>query len=158
MRQLLLFIIIWLISISSQAQIISNGTAAGNFSYARTFQVSGNVVDTANHAFIPFAHLTFISGKDTTRMAANQRGQFIYEGRITDEMEIRVTCIGYKPVNTKYYPKKQGIRISIVMEIDVQEINTVVVTGNTIAIISKGDTIQYNATAFKTLESDGSNR
>lgn len=154
MRQLLLFIIIWLISISSQAQIISNGTAAGNFSYARTFQVSGNVVDTANHAFIPFAHLTFISGKDTTRMAANQCGQFIYEGRITDEMEIRVTCIGYKPVNTKYYPKKQGIRISIVMEIDVQEINTVVVTGNTIAIISKGDTIQYNATAFKTLESD----
>lgn len=116
--------------------------------------IHGNITDSTGRGYIPFAHVFIINQRDTTPMVASSYGSFTYNGPIADSMLVRVTAVGYKPFEQTYYPKKLGFNIQIRLTQDVIALNEIIIQGKTIAMVVKGDTLQYNAEAFTALEDD----
>jgi|GEM_PF-2944561 len=133
--------------------------AVGQIQKVNSTVTSGNNklqgwVDDSTGARIPFAHVFFIVGKDTTRLAAGLHGQFAYEGLVADTMRVRVTAVGYEPFEGTYYPKTHGLHIRLRLRRAAVVLNEIIITGNRVAMVVKGDTLQYNAEAFTALEGD----
>lgn len=71
-----------------------------------------------------------------------------------DSVDLEITYVGYKPFKKRYAPAEFRGYIEAKMEVDEQSIAQVVVVGQQIAMVFKGDTTVYNAGAFKTMADD----
>jgi len=121
----------------------------------KTFGIQGRVVDSTGRAGVPYAHVRFIQGKDTAVLACDAMGRFSWMvERVAEVVEVRVTAIGFKPFMGRYSPKQHGTFIRIRMKQDVVALNEVIITRKKIYMIVKGDTLEYKAETFKTLEGD----
>lgn len=71
-----------------------------------------------------------------------------------DSVDLEVTYVGYKPFKKRYGNTEFRGRIEVKMEVDEQSIAQVVVVGQQVAMVFRGDTTVYNAGAFKTMADD----
>lgn len=106
------------------------------------------------------ATVTIVSGADTLRGATRKStNSYAIEAEYTcdrifrDSVWLEVGYLGYKPFTKRYAPGEFRY-IHVELEIDEQQIAQVVVTGRSIAMIFRGDTTVYNASAYKTMADD----
>ena len=71
-----------------------------------------------------------------------------------DSVDLEVTYVGYKPFKKRYGNTGFRGRIEVKMEVDEQSIAQVVVVGQQVAMVFRGDTTVYNAGSFKTMADD----
>lgn len=107
------------------------------------------------------ATVTLASPPDTLRGVAAKRNwgyrvAAVYEcdKMFRDSVDVTVSYLGYKPFNKKYAPNDFRGYMRVQMIPDEQSIAQIVVTGRQVAMVFRGDTIVYNADAFKTLADD----
>lgn len=62
-----------------------------------------------------------------------------------DSVDLEVTYVGYKPFKKRYGNTEFRGRIEVKMEVDEQSIAQVVVVGQQVAMVFRGDTTVYNA-------------
>lgn len=71
-----------------------------------------------------------------------------------DSVDLEVSYVGYKPFKRRYGKNEFRGSIDVKMEFDEQSIAQVVVVGQQVAMVFRGDTTVYNAGAFKTMADD----
>lgn len=129
--------------------------------------VTGRVVEAFTNQPMPDASIVLLSAADSSVIATfhpepadtfllNHFGMFELPVKEKGKYLLRVSCIGfktqYKPFEVKY--KREGdvdIR-RIEMRPESKMLNEVTVTGTKIKMVTRGDTIVYNADAFNLAE------
>ena len=119
------------------------------------------VSDGETRAMLVGALVTAASGGDTVRGVAakfdtgyTMVARFRCDRIFRDSVDLTVTCLGYKPFHKRYSARGFEGRIYVQLEPDEYLMSRIVVTGDRIAMIVKGDTTIYDAAAFKTMEGD----
>lgn len=93
---------------------------------------------------------------DTLRQIVNSSGfaDLTPNKRIKrDSIDVKVSYVGYKTLQRRF-PVEYTARYEARMQIDSTAISAIIVQGNRIAMVQRGDTIIYNAGAFKTMRGD----
>lgn len=132
--------------------IVSEGRFSSHFSIS--------VYDAATRSRLSGAHLTIAGPKDTIRTVINSASamyndQTYYGDRVyRDSVELRVSYVGYKTFIKRYSGKEFRGSIRIPMEEDIAAISQIIVQGENIAMVIKGDTTIFNASSFKTFQGD----
>lgn len=122
---------------------------------AQQFEISGTIADSIENESLIGANVMLILQKDSTEkfvVATDVNGNFELTGISPGNYDLNVTYIGYskltKPVVVKDEPLHLG---NIYLPQDVQMMKEFIVKGEIATSVQKGDTIQFNAGAFKTL-------
>ncbi len=118
--------------------------------------ISVRVLDVATDHPVRDAHvkLVFAPG-DTVAMATDIYGSVSYMKRIPkDTLSLIVSHIGYKTIYYKYKPDIPYISFTVRLLEDTISMNAIIVKGDRIAMVLRGDTVFYNASAFKTMRGD----
>jgi len=124
--------------------------------FAQTTTIKGVVKDQSNNTTMPGATVLLLHKADSSFYkfgSSNQKGEFNLPQAEIGEYVLQVSFIGYK---TYYKPLKIDGSIKEIIIDDVtissksEEIKTVEIQDEMIPIQIKGDTIEYNADAFKT--------
>ena len=126
--------------------------------------ISGRVVDRENREALEKATLQLYrlgarrgGGSDTTYVAgtfSDRRGQFSFGTVRAGSYVLKVTYLGYKPLDRKL-TKVNGQPLalgSIAMETDAVLLKEAVVTANIPKMVIRDDTVVYNADAFRVPE------
>ena len=109
-----------------------------------------NVVDSLSQEPLEGAHVRVISGKDALVQATNNTGFAVFSGyNVKDSTEIGVSFLGYLP-QKQTVTKKRPVFFSLLQ--DPAELPEVYVTADKVAIVVRGDTTIYNASAFKVMK------
>jgi len=146
MRILFSLILFFLLSVVIDAQIITSPEIYPDQRGIKVF-----VRDSAVNSGLPGAHVKLISGKDTVNLVTDEHGNVSYNKKIKDSIELTVSYLGFNTLSGKV---KAASFIQVLLSEKTYGITEVVVKGNMVAIISRGDTTRYNAAAFKTLIGD----
>ena len=97
------------------------------------------------------AHVTIESGKEEITLVTGSFGHAIYPRPLADSVKVTVSYMGYEP-------EEAVIKIPAQARAYLREkrnvLSEIVVTGELIAVVTKGDTTLFNAAAFKTFEGD----
>ncbi|MCD8186474.1 MAG: TonB-dependent receptor [Rikenellaceae bacterium] len=114
----------------------------------QTSILKGIITDSENGQPLPGAVILV----DSTRHAvADQKGAFSITRIARGEKQVEISFLGYEPVSRTVNLDQSTVDLGTVrMEVDKQEIEAVEVTAEIPMAVQKGDTIQYNAGAFKT--------
>ena len=123
-------------------------------SWSQTFTVTGQVADVANQQALPGATVQMTSLKDSTNRkyaAADIDGNFTVKDLHTAYYKMVVTSVGYQPYTQYVRVKSNDITIApILLKQAIQVLEGVEVTGKVPPAQQKGDTVQFNAAAYKT--------
>ena len=93
--------------------------------------------------------------KDTVFLVSNKFGKAIFEhGLSGDSVKIMLSCLGYKNLEYTHKISSPWLTITARMTVDPVEISSIIVQGEQIAMVVRGDTTIYNAKAFKTMRND----
>ena len=93
--------------------------------------------------------------KDTVSLVSDRRGEARFDRKLAgDSVKITVSYLGYKKLEYTYKISSPWIDVYARMSVDPLEISSIVIKGEQIAMISRGDTTIYRAGAFKTMRSD----
>lgn len=115
--------------------------------------VHGIIIDQANKQPLPGAHITLTNMRDTTKVfhkASDEKGVFRFEIQ-RGGYKFKASFLGYQP-------NEQTIRAieevndlgQILLSTAGAMLDEVTVTGKAVAVRQKGDTIQFQAQAYKT--------
>lgn len=119
---------------------------------ARTSQgratVTGYIIDGENNTPLPGAVIMV----DTTLHAlADEKGLFTIRNVPMREVDIEITFLGFETIRRKMQISQRNTNLGVIrMKEQSNKIDDVVVTGQAVIAVQKGDTVQYNAGAFKT--------
>lgn len=145
----LYFIIIFLIPLSTLAQIGKE---------SNTKSIEGIVLDSKTVEPVPYASVRLLSKKDSSYIqgaTSKEKGEFKIATSKTGEFILEISFIGYKSffqnINTNDKDSSYSLG-KILLEESSIELNTATVEAKLPDIQVKGDTIQYNAGAYKTEE------
>ena len=117
-----------------------------------SFEITGAVVDIADGTGIPGASVLFINVKDSTRSrfaAADENGAFKVIKLEKAFYRLNITSMGYKPYSRILRITTSANLGSVGLESDEKVLDEVEVIGEVVPMEKKGDTILYNAGAFK---------
>ena len=152
----LTFVLFLSLHIAAEAQVLSLGSDSKEVAEGVrvTPSASGLLVfvrDSARRA-ISGAHFMAVSGRDTIKRVTDERGRVRHEERfLTDSVELIISYLGYKT-------KRVVVVVPSMVEMELMEssldLTEIVVVGEALAVVMKGDTVYYNAKAFKTFEGD----
>jgi hypothetical protein len=131
--------------------IVSNAQNAGN--------ISGVIVDSETQKPLAFATVTIYQAKDTsiiTYRLSNEQGKFSVPGLPIENKPLRVliTHSGYSVFRKDFNltESKPELNLdSIRLTQDSRSLETIIVLAERPPVIFKNDTIEFNASAFKTL-------
>lgn len=115
-----------------------------------------NVKDNTTKSAIPGATVELVIAKgDTLRKITNSNGHALFQlgGSKSDSLTIQVSYVGYKTLRERFKQQHVGYYDAL-MHIDSIKISTIIVRGNQIAMVQRGDTTIYNASAFNTMRGD----
>ena len=122
--------------------------------FAQTSELSGVVKDAQNNFGISGASVLLINAKDSTQrkgILADVEGNFKLTNIKLGNYRLRVSSIGYTNLETRVSvgntPKNLGI---LKLTENANQLGEVTVREKQVRVEQKGDTIQYNAGAFKT--------
>ncbi len=122
--------------------------------FAQNVEISGTVHDSKNDAAIPNASILLINAKDSTQrkgVFANVDGQFKFQNIKSGQYNLRITSIGYSNFESKVSIGNTSKNIGILkLSENTNQLGEVIVREKQIRVEQKGDTVQYNADAFKT--------
>ena len=114
--------------------------------------ISATIKDKEDQQGIPNVHITFVHMRDTTRVfrtTTNTEGRFdfsIPRGRYM----MFATHLGYIPHQQEIRIVEDEIRMgTLYLEMSGEMLEEVTITGQTIAVTQQGDTISFNASAYK---------
>ena len=123
---------------------------AGNHAL-QSFALSYQPEDKETHDPLLGATVSIVSRADTLRDTTVKEDFYrimaVYRcDRIfRDSVDLEVTYVGYKPFKKRYGNTGFRGRIEVKMEVDEQSIAQVVVVGQQVAMVFRGDTTVYNA-------------
>ena len=118
-------------------------------------RLSIRVTDSLSSEAIQGAYVFLSDGDDTLKTATGQIGTIVTDNTfIKDTLHLKVTHIGYRTVDFVHYISKPLVEIEVKMQEDPMQINSIIVTGDAVAMVIKGDTTIYNAAAFTTMKGD----
>ncbi len=136
--------------------LLSSSALADN---QRDFRIKGVLVDSIRNEVVEFATASLIlKGKESPSKYAlsDSKGKFEITGVNPGEYTLRIEFMGFVTVNKEISIDKQRIidlgNINMMEKLNTLESVVVSALGN--PIIVKKDTIEYNASSFKTSESD----
>lgn len=165
MIRLVLFIVLFGIAISdAQGQFNKlsikddNATAREqeHFLYSPYKKLSGIIVDSLTQKPLAGALVSILSKKSPVRHAStDEKGAFNFSEVDREGLKIEITFTGYK-IYAKYIENINPVFDlgTIPLQEDVQQIDEVVVKARLQFFTIKGDTIQYNPQAVRTLQED----
>ncbi len=118
--------------------------------------ISGNVADDATAQPIPGAAIEIISGADSTLVkgeVSDTQSRFAISNLPYGEYIMRVSHIGYQTLERTVTVNARNINLSYVFitptSVEIDEVN---ITARAVRVSQRGDTISYNAKAFKVSE------
>jgi hypothetical protein len=122
--------------------------------FAQTSELLGIVKDAQNNVGISGASVLLISTKDSTQrkgILADVEGNFKISSVKSGNYRLRISSIGYANLETRVSvgntPKNVGV---LKLTENANQLGEVTVREKQVRVEQKGDTIQYNAGAFKT--------
>lgn len=116
-----------------------------------------HVTDSVSNIPLVGARIQIICGPDTTMVATDERGEVHFMTTFrADSLDLTVYFLGYarKQHVMRSPPAGQIHLVRIPLAQTVQEIAEIVVVGKEVAMVVKGDTVKFNAGAFKTFLND----
>lgn len=125
---------------------------------AQKGQVSGTLTDSSGKKPIPYATITVFVAKDTsivTYRLSDDQGKYKVPGLpLKTGLRIVVTATGYSVWRKEFTLTEDAASLdlgSIKMDTDVKEMEDVLVVSERPPVVVRKDTIEFNASAFKTL-------
>lgn len=125
---------------------------------AQTGSISGRIADSASRKTLAFATVTVFKAKDTsivTYRLSNPEGEFRVGGLPLDvPLRMIVTFSGYQAYRKEFTLTASGSNLvmdTVVLATTSQQLDEVIVTAERPPVSIKNDTVEFNATAFKTL-------
>ena len=114
------------------------------------------VRDSLSGQSMPDVHIRVASRKDTVDLYTDAYGVATvpFAKFNKDSVEISVSFMGYRPLSLRTALDKPNLVVHVTMMEDPMEINAIIVKDNSVLMVSKGDTVVYNAVAVNTLEGD----
>lgn len=107
------------------------------------------------------AHVAVVCGADTVRGITTKRiianrvqAEYKCDRYFKDSVSVQISYVGYKAYRNQFSVDDFNRGIYVNMKEDEQAIGQIVVLGNSVAMVIKGDTTIYNASAFKTMDGD----
>ncbi len=146
----LYILLLSVISLSAVAQTAAKGSKG---------YIQGTVYDENTKESIPFATVRLMNAKDSTELqavATNDRGKFRLSTTAGDYL-LEISFIGYKTFLQNFNTSAKEPDYSfgdIFMQENTVELGAAVIEAQVPDIVVKGDTIEYNATAYSSQESD----
>jgi hypothetical protein len=122
------------------------------FAQNPSIKLEGMIVDEAARTGVPGATVLFINIKDSTRSrfaATSENGQFKVAKLEKAFYRLNITSMGFKPYSRILRVTKNANLGIITLEQDEKILDEVEVIGDVIPMEQKGDTLLYNAGAFK---------
>lgn len=121
-------------------------------------EITGNLTDSTGKKPVVYATVTVFSAADTTiityRMTDEMGGFKIPGLPLNKPLRVVITATGYQVIRREFQLSTDSSSINfkkIVMLHDVHELEEVLVFAERPPVVVKKDTIEFNATAFKTL-------
>ena len=121
----------------------------------QTFNISGKVIARDGKEPLPGAYVLLMDpfDKEVKSAIADDAGNFILEKIKNGTYSLNVSFLGYEPIKRAIEIKGQDLKYGVVfLETESVELIQVEVKEKTPIGTQSGDTIQYNARAFKTLQ------
>jgi hypothetical protein len=117
-----------------------------------TFSVQGRLVDNADGSGLPGATVLFINVKDSALSrvgATNELGAFKVDNLEKAFYRLNLSSMGYKP-STRIIRLTGALDLGAIgIEADTKVLDNIEVIGEVVPMEKKGDTLLYNADAFK---------
>ena len=117
-------------------------------------RISGAVADSLENTSLPGVNVILKNVRDTTRImgiATDTNGQFAFGEVRPGRYLLRLSYIGYAPVERSLSVRGHDIDLGTLrMTPSVTTLKSVEIESTAVRVEQKEDTIQYNATAFKT--------
>jgi hypothetical protein len=134
--------------------LIIAAVAAGNISFAQTFSVSGLMIDSASREPLPGVTVVLRAARDTTKWKGTLTGidgKFRFENVAPGAYRLKATYIGYEAERKFIMVRSADVDAgTLKISQSAVALKAVEVTDTQIRVQQKGDTLQYNANAFKT--------
>ncbi len=152
-----LFILMCFVCCAARGQVTVNNENGFVISSAPMRpQIGITVVDAETKRPLEKAVVKLAMAKgDTVNLVCDMYGRVRYDKRIPkDSLVFTVSHIGY--ANLRWVHKMAGAVTSLTIELqaDPIQIGSIIVQGENIAMVIRGDTTVYNAAAFKTMRGD----
>ena len=129
-----------------------------NISHAQTGNIAGKVVDSSEKKILPLATVTVFKAKDTTIVTyrlSGPDGEFkIPNLPLNIPLRVLVTYSGYNAFRKDFILSENNISIridSVFLIPTSKQLDEVIVIAERPPVMIKKDTIEFNASAFKTL-------
>jgi len=120
--------------------------------YAQSYNIRGKVVDGTNRTAVTGASVSIRKEKDSVPVKGiltDTGGRFVLTGLPPEKYIVKISFFGYKPLIVKVQVVQQNISLGII-KMSVSAFKEINVKGHQIRAEQVGDTVQYNADAFKT--------
>lgn len=116
--------------------------------------VSGTVTDKNRGEVLPMATVTLTdaSGKYVASTVSGADGRFSFSGIAVGEYVVKVTYLGYKESTRSVRLKGEKATVSVALVEDTHVLSELEVKGRATRATQKGDSLVYNAEAFKVLQ------
>ncbi len=125
----------------------------GTLASAQNFQVVGVVVDIADKTPLIGVTVQLINQADSTKrlgMTTDKDGKFSFKVTNRGNYQLRVSYVGYKTIEQRVRTDEPVKNVgTIEMSLDQNQLKEVLVQGTQVRVEQKGDTLMYNASAFK---------
>lgn len=132
----------------------------GNVLFSQSINLSGSVSDAKTTSTLPGATVMLLHPKDSTFYKfgiTNTEGSFSIKGAKPGKFILQISFIGY----SSYYKEltltadKKDVKLgNLALEIKKEILETVEVVEEMVPVIINGDTVEFNADAFKTQPED----
>ena len=123
-------------------------------SFAQTSSISGTVANAFDS--IPLSGANIVLTKNDSNkgrgVIADFDGNFSFDNVTDGAFLLKISYVGYQDFTRKIRVNGRPIQLGILpLQEEVEELKEAVVTGQAVRVLQKGDTLQYNANAYKTL-------
>jgi hypothetical protein len=128
-----------------------------NIAFAQKFSIKGQLKDEKNTA-LPSATVMLLQVKDSSLVnfaSSNADGIFEMKNILRGSYLFKVTYVGLVTITKKIEPAENELIVElgvITMSAKSQELDEVVIQAEKVPVVVKRDTIEFNASSFKTTE------
>lgn len=116
------------------------------------FKLEGVIRDARDSTGIPGAPVLLVNTADTTQLrgaATNTEGAFVFDSLPAGTYRMKITFIGYALYRDTVVVSQNRTLPAILLTPDAKQLSQVEITAEVIPVQIKGDTVQYNADAYK---------
>lgn len=119
----------------------------------QTYSISGRVVQPNDEQAVQSATVLLIDAEESSPkgLITDEKGRFRFQEVAPGTYELKVTFAGYENVSRQLTLKDQNLALGdLVLGEKIYDLEEVVIEGQEAIAEQRGDTVEYNASAFKT--------